>query len=568
MYHFSACGTTEHWPSSRAVKRPEAYTRPGWPLIAAATLVFACPAHADTYPRQLSVDVVNYVFNLELRDDTNRIDGTTEVELLFREDGVRSFSLDLTGASPDGRKGMTVTAVRNSGRALSFRQAADRVQIDLGEPARKGERRSVTVLYGGIPADGLIIDHNRDGERVFFGDNFPDRCRQWLPTIDHPYDKAACEFVVTAPEQYQVIAPGDLVETTSLAGGRRLTRYREPAPIPTYCMVIGAARFAVETVAKPGNVPIQSWVYAAERDNGFADYRIARKPLEFFSWRIGPFPYEKLANVQSKTRYGGMENASAIFYIEESVTGQQRTEGLFAHEIAHQWFGDSVTESDWDHIWLSEGFATYLTHVYNEYTYGRDAMVRGLRHDAGLIAEFFKKSPREAVVNPANTKLDNILTPNTYQKASWFLHMLRRQVGEEAFWKGLTQFHVRFQNGNALTEDFRAVMEDISGRDLSDFFRQWLYTPGLPAIEGIWSYSAGVLSLEIRQTQAADTVYRTALDIGIVDAQNAAIRVETVQLDKKAQDFIFRCDRQPADIVLDPNTWLLMNAGRAVKTAR
>lgn len=525
------------------------------------------PAAADTYTRQPGIDVQQYIFRIELKDGTRVISGQADIDLVFKTDGVAELFLDLIGASADGKTGMTVSAVTSGAQTLAFTHEHNRVRIQLGPAAKTGDRRRVTVQYAGVPADGLLIGPNKHGEPVFFGDNFPDRARHWLPTIDHPYDKSACEFVITAPESYQVVAPGALVETTSLAENRRLTRYREAVPITTYCMVIGVGRFAVETIGDVHGAPIQSWVYPSERDPGFADFRIALKPMELFSWRIGPYAYEKLANVQSKTRYGGMENASAIFYREGVVTGKGTNEGLFAHEIAHQWFGDSVTESDWDHTWMSEGFATYLTHVYNEYTFGRDTMVRGLRRDRESVIRYYDRNPKSAIVTPATEKLDNILSTNSYQKGGWFLHMLRRLVGDEVFWKGISTFYVRHRNGNALTEDFQRVMEEVSGKPLRAFFRQWVYTPGQPVIKGSWTYAAGVLTVELHQAQATDTVYATAIDIGIVTDRGAAPKVEVVQLVQRDQTFTISLDKEPLDVVLDPNTWLLMQAGEFAKKA-
>ncbi|MCF6333455.1 MAG: hypothetical protein L3J11_09250, partial [Draconibacterium sp.] len=132
-------------------------------------------------------------------------------------------------------------------------------------------------------------------------------------------------------------------------------------------MVIGVARFAVQYNNDYKEVPVSSWVFPQNREEGFSDYSVGDKALKYFSEIIGPYSYEKLAHVQSKTRYGGMENAGCIFYAEKSVTGKNRAESLMAHETAHQWFGNSVTEQNWHHIWLSEGFATYLTHIYIEY---------------------------------------------------------------------------------------------------------------------------------------------------------------------------------------------------------
>ena len=536
-------------------------------VVMTSILAFGAIVLADSYPRQPLVDIQSYVFKLELRDDTDMISGETEIEVLLKADGVAELTLDLVGKSADGKTGMTVSAVQSDNHPLAFKHENNRLHIDLGSPGKNGERRWLKVVYSGTPADGLIIGPNRKGERVFFGDNFPDRSRYWLPTIDHPYDKSTCEFVITAPEAYQVVAPGAMVESTTLPGNRRLTRYRESVPITTYCMVIGVARFAVETVGQVAGAPVQTWVYASERDAGFADYRIAMKPLEFYSWRIGPYVYEKLANVESKTRWGGMENASTIFYAERSVTGQGRDENLFAHEIAHQWFGDSVTESDWDHTWLSEGFATYLTHVYNEYMYGRDVMARGLRRDRETVIRYFEKNPKSAIVTPSNPKLDNILSTNSYQKGAWFLHMLRRHVGDETFWKGLSAYFSKYRNGNALTDDLRAVMEEASGKKLDAFFQQWVYTPGQPLIKGDWFYAGGILTVELHQAQAAATVYRTPLDIGITTDRDAPW-IETVQLEQRDQTFTIKVDKEPSEIVLDPNVWLLMQAGEFAKKTR
>lgn len=547
--------------STRTTRRSMIFLLLAGALFAARPM----PARADSYPRQAGIDVRAYVFRLELKDGTSAIAAEADIDVAFKADGVRELWLDLVGPSPDGKTGMTVERVTSDGLPLVYFHEKNRIRIELGAPSKTGDRRRVTVRYAGTPADGLLIGANRDGERVFFGDNFPDRARHWLPTIDHPSDKAACEFVVTAPEAYQVVAPGALVETSSLPGGRRLTRYREEAPITTYCMVIGVGRFAVETIGQVNGAPVQSWVYAPERDRGFSDFRMALQPMQLYSWRIGAYSYEKLANVQSKTRYGGMENSSAIFYAERAVTGQGTNGNLFAHEIAHQWFGDSVTESDWDHTWLSEGFATYLTHVYNEFTVGRDQMVRGLRRDRDTVVRYNMKNPADAVVTPADATLDNILSTNSYQKGGWVLHMLRRRVGDDAFWKGLATYYARYRNGNALTDDFRRAMEDVSGQPLEGFFRQWVYTPGQPLIQGSWSYANGVLTVRLEQTQATGIVFNTPLDIGIITDRSAAPRVETVPLGQRAQTFTFPLNKEPIDVVLDPNTWLLAQFGRFEK---
>ena len=285
---------------------------------------------------------------------------------------------------------MTVDAVESGGRPLDFRHDADVVTIGLTPAGRSGERRSVTVTYAGTPVSGLRAGPNRHGDRTFFTDNCPNLARHWLPTIDHPYDKATSEMLVTAPSHYQVVSNGLLVEETDGPDGTRLTHWRQSVPIATWLYVLGVARFAVQHVDDFRGAAIQTWVYPQDRDAGFHDFAVPTKQaMEFYHDRVGPFAYEKLANVTSPVTGGGMEAATAIMYHESSVTGERsvRWRNVIIHEVAHQWFGNAVTESDWDDVWLSEGFATYFTLLFIEHAYGRDEFVAGLRSSADPVSQ-------------------------------------------------------------------------------------------------------------------------------------------------------------------------------------
>ncbi|MFQ5568615.1 MAG: M1 family metallopeptidase [Rhodothermales bacterium] len=518
-------------------------------------------ATADPYPRNPHVDVLHYTFRLTLSDQTDEIRGETTVTVRFLADGLASFDLDLIETTEDN-KGMTVTAVTMDGHAVAFTHENDRLHLPLSSPSKAQEQRTYAIAYRGIPADGLYISENRHGERTFFGDNWPDRARHWLPTVDHPSDKAFCEFVVTAPNRYQVVGSGLLVEETDLPGGLRLTHWRGTVPMATKVMVIGVARFAVQHVDEYQGTPIQSWVYPQDREAGFYDYALAERILQFFSGHIGPFPYAKLANVQSKTRFGGMENASNIFYSERSVSGTRRSEGLMAHEIAHQWFGDSVTEADWHHIWLSEGFATYFTQLYMEYTYGRDRLVAGMRAGKSAVLNRFEQAPSSAIVDTTITNLFDLLNANSYRKGGWVLHMLRYIVGNEAFWDGIRAYYHQYRDGNALTEDFQRVMETVSGQDLSWFFQQWIYQPGQPRYEGTWHYdaAAGQLTVTLNQMQTNGTFFRMPVELGIYTDDASLPRIEVMNVDQAQNTFTFVLDTPPTTVVLDPNTWVLMEA--------
>ncbi|MDL5050110.1 hypothetical protein QQ054_29310 [Oscillatoria amoena NRMC-F 0135] len=196
---------------------------------------------------------------------------------------------------------MTVNEVRVGNRQAIFVHKSNRLKILLPAEVPAGNEIHFTINYSGIPQDGLIISKNKFGDRTFFGDNWPDRARNWLPAIDHPYDKAKVEFIVVAPPHYDVIANGIQLEQSFLNNKQKLTHWREEVDIPTKVMVIGVARFTIRREGTVGTIPVESWVYPQNKDEGFTDYQPAVKVLDFFTRFIGPYPYEKLANVQSTT---------------------------------------------------------------------------------------------------------------------------------------------------------------------------------------------------------------------------------------------------------------------------
>lgn len=508
-------------------------------------------------PRLDQIDVQHYQFNLALSDTSDEIQGKAEIHIKFLQ-SLSALDLDLVAYRETERTGMKVDQVSIQDQILSFEQKDEKLHIQLAGVAEKGSEKTFTISYHGIPADGLIIDANKYGHRTFFGDNWPNRAHHWLPTVDHPSDKASVDFIVTAPEHYQVIGNGIQVEETNLLNGQKLTHWREEAPLPTKVMVIGAADFAVQRAGEVAGIPITSWVYPENRSDGFYDYAQALKVLPFFIERVGPYSYHKLANVQSKTRYGGMENASNIFYYENSVTGKQEQESLIAHEVAHQWFGNSASEGNWHHVWLSEGFATYFTLLYFEYEHGPEVAREMRQEDREQIIDFaaYSDSP---IIDTRITDYNDLLNTNSYQKGGWVLHMLRRKVGDEAFWRGIREYYATYRNSNALSEDLRKIMEKTSSQKLEQFFDQWLYRPGLPLVkvEVLPTGKRNKHQLIIQQTQAGEG-FEFPLTIAL-HGESGQSEIIKVDVRRKEQSETIKFKGTIRDIEVDPNVDVLLS---------
>ena len=518
---------------------------------------------ADTYPKNPNVDVVDYRFAIELGDADDRIVGTTDIDIRFNGDEQR-LRLDLTNVdAAAGGKGMTVRAVSIDGAAAQYVHRDNAVTIELPRRFTKGERLQLRIAYAGVPATGLKIGPNKHGERTFFSDNWPDRARQWLPTVDHVYDKATSSMVITAPAHYQVISNGLLVEETDLPDGRRRTHWRQSVPIAPWLYVLGVARFAVQHVGSFDGKAIQTWVYAQDRDAGFHDFAVpTRDVLAFYSERIGPFSYEKLANVQSNSVSGGMESASAIFYSEGAVTGtrSERWRNVIIHEVAHQWFGNSVTEYDWDDVWLSEGFATYFTLLYIEHAYGRDEFLRGLEASRQRILTFDRQQPDYRIVHDNLSDMSKVTTGQVYQKGAWVLHMLRGIVGDDAFWNGIRDYYRAHRDGHATTADFRRAMERASGRALGPFFEQWLTRGGLVRLRGEWRYRPETKQVVVTLTQRdAARLFTMPIEVAIYTDRSATPAMTTVQLSGGSHTFEIASER-PVRVELDPRHLVLMEA--------
>jgi aminopeptidase N len=503
---------------------------------------------------QHKLDVIHYVYEIGLQDNDDRI--TVDVGIRFRPLAkMDTLVWDLTAPVGEGMKGMKVSSLFINEDPVRFLQRDQELLVIPRRALSDTTEYLLKASYSGIPVDGLIISKTRYDSRSFFADNWPNRGHNWMLCHDFPGDKAKVDFVVTAPTKYTVVANGLKFAEYPAAEGFRTTHWREEVPIASKVMVIGVAEMAVGQVALFDNcIPVFSYVYPQDRAKGFYDYALTSDILKYYQELVGPYGYRKLANVQSKTIFGGLENANTIFYMETSVDGKRGAESLMAHEVAHQWFGNMVGEKEFAHIWLSEGFATYLTIMYMEYTHGREKAIEMLKEDRRNVIDFAARS-NLPVVNHDRDYMQ-LLNANSYQKGGWILHMIRSEIGDSLFRKVLRRYYADFYGGVADSHDFQRIVEDLSGQRWTRFFDQWLNKPGIPRLRIAWRYLPASRQAEVKIEQLQKADFEFPLSV-LFRCQNGKERTEIIKVKGPETKVLIDLPEKPAEMIADPDTRLL-----------
>ena len=503
----------------------------------------------------------HYVVSLTLNDRLSEIvSGSARIDVLVLK---KTSLIDLDFGE------LRTSRVTVDSKPASFTHKNGKLAITLAEPANPGTKLVVEVAYSGKPKDGLIMSADKDGKPSAVGDNWPNRVHHWIPTFDHPSAKATVTFNITAPAREEVVANGKLDRVETTANGTRTWTYSEGAPIPPYCMIIAVGQFARIEPSQRAPVPISYYVPKSESHLALKGFAPAIPSLEYFNELIAPYPYEKLAMIVGATRYGGMENSSAIVFTAQffNVRPQAKisapygiprgTVNLISHEIAHQWFGDSVTESTWADLWLSEGFATYFAGLFLQRSEGEAAFQDYMSRAAEEIFEYEKKKP-SPIFDRDTEDLLGLLNANNYQKGAWVLHMLRSSLGDQVFFRGIRDYYHKHKEATATTEDLRAALEAASGKDLSGFFKRWIYESGHPKYQLSWEWrQKSEVRLVLRQLQSGNAfldhvpvaITTTSGKRDVFLKPNGKETVETVRLTER-----------PTSIEIDPRNTLLKEA--------
>ncbi|MFF2100802.1 M1 family metallopeptidase [Streptomyces sp. NPDC058202] len=427
----------------------------------------------DTYFPQLGnggFDARHYALDVAYDPATDRLDGRTTLTARATQN-LSSFDLDL--------QKLDVTKVEVNGRRARFTRSGDEIRVTPRGPLAKGRTFTVTVTYGGVPEalSGPIVfgsDYGwmKTADGVFVACE-PNAASTWFPSSDHPSDKATYDIRISAPKGLTGVSNGRLVSTHD-RGGRTVTHWRESRPMATYLATATIGKFDVRTGRTPAGTPIYVAIDPVLANSNSVDvYAVTAAATDYWSQVFGPYPFEETGAIVDDMPQAGF----SLEVQSKPAYSAVRSEVTIVHELAHQWFGDSVSVAHWKDIWLNEGFATYAQWLWSEHQGVRSA------HDS-FVAGYGSRPADSSFwqTTVGDPQRDTMFASAVYQRGAMTLQMLRERIGDTAFFKLLPAWTKLHRYGNASTADFISLAERISGRQLDDLFQTWLFTPGKPAV--------------------------------------------------------------------------------------
>lgn len=450
------------------------------------------------------------------------------------------------------------------GRALEFQSYADRLIVRLDRPYNSRENITFTVAYRCQPKSGLFFiapdERYPNRPRQIWTQGEMEDNRRWFPGFDYPNDRATSEVILTVKDNYTAISNGRLVGVRNDKPGLKTFHWKEEKPHAAYLIAFVVGEY-VELKEKFEDIPVSYFVYKSNAADAPRSFSKTVPMMKFFSERVGyRYPFEKYAQtIVADFTFGGMENISATTLTDdtihpESVHAEMSSDGLVAHELAHQWYGDLITCRDWSQLWLNEGFATFFASVWKEHDLGKaEYLMDMIGHTQRYTDEEEQKYRRPIVFN-RYLEPDLMFDRHTYQKGALVLNMLRWLLGEERFWRGIHHYTRKFEYQNVDTNDFKVAMEEATGESLGWFFDEWVYKAGYPEFDATlnWDERQKLVHLAVKQTQQLDTqtpIFRTPVDIEITTASGA--RLYRVDITGTEQEFQLPADSRPLMVRFD-----------------
>lgn len=525
-------------------------------ILAAAILLSPLAVGGAAAIDATAIDVQHYRLDLRIDPETKSLRGSVEMRAQRLPSSSKELALDLSTA-------LTVDSVTLNGKPSRFTHEHDRILIAADESRSAGESISIVVTYHGTPQGTGFVFTERSGQPAISNYGMPFSARQWWPSKDDPADKAnSAEILITVPKPLIVASNGKLVATESNADGTRTYHWRVEYPIYPDVISVAIAKYTVfddRYQAANGTVmPLQFYVFPEDEAKARRDFSVLPDMMRSHVEHFGEYPFlrEKYGVAEFAT-YSFREHQTLPSYSDKLITGDHANDAILAHELAHQWFGNSLSVRDWRHVWLNEGFATYAAMLWQERRDGHAAYLAELQKiDQGdLLGPVFMSDVTD------NKKLFGAAT---FDKGAWVLHMLRHVMGDEKFFAALKTYVAEYSYRNVTTEDFRAVCERAYGKPLEWFFQQWIYGVSRPTYHVSWtpSSAAGESALVIRQTQTDAPVFTMPIDVLVTTA--AGTKRLVVWNDRREQTVPIASNDQITNVTLDPDGWILKSLAAGV----
>ena len=466
-------------------------------VVARATPPPAAPAvppgpdgAGDTLYPQLGnggYDAQRYTLDLHYDVASKRLDATTTITASATQP-LGAFNLDFVG--------FAISRITVGGAPARFTRNGRELTITPAQPIAAGATFTTSVAYAGTPEPQLASAVDiRVGWNAYDGGSYvaaePDGAANWFPANDHPSDKALYTFRVTVAKPYLVAANGTLRQTIE-RGNERTFVWQARDPLASYLATVDIFPFEVQTETGPNGLPIRNYFPPDIAAEGRAAFAPTSAMIAYFNEIFGPYPFEAYGVVVPDADFGfALETQTLTLFNRGAATADPaELESTVAHELAHQWFGDSVSLRQWRDIWLNEGFATYASALWLEHKQGRaalDAYMQRLYTSLGGRLNIPGATPEAPSSRPTagpagSPPADDLFNQSVYSRGALTLHALRRAIGDEDFFRTLRTYAERYRYGNATTKDFIAVAEETSGQQLDTLFDAWLYGDGLPPL--------------------------------------------------------------------------------------
>lgn len=499
-------------------------------------------------------DVQSYDLNMIFSSQIDTITATVTISTIVTLDNLGRMSLDFTGYRVEG--------VKVGKQYVNYYRSPNKLYIDLPNGLTKGKKMEIQVNYHGEATPGksqylastLLGLQNYAVHNLTYAFAEPDGAHDWYPCNDHPLDKAAYRFELTVPKGLTAIANGTLLETIP-SDNQDTFIWSESAPMAPYLATVVVGKYQRIDAPAVGNVKIRHYIIAGDFDYS-QDLDKTGSMLQYYSDIIGPYPFDEfgyviiLSNDTQATL--GMETQTMVMVSREWMLSSQ-VEGLLAHELAHQWFGDSVSLSGWSEVWLKEGLATYLMYMWLDH--------QGYVDLSTLLgdSEINMTTAGYMINQPLNHPLgSDMYGGNTYDKGAWVFHMLRQEIGEQNFFNLLHKYYRRFAGGNASTADLQKVAEEISGLDLNAFFQEWVYGSGNPALDVTWSENASSVMVQVCQSSSGQ-VFSVPLEIQL-NSSDGKSEQQVIQVDQPQEQITYSVPYSVTELVVDPDQKVLATA--------